>query len=202
MRALHQTLILLTLLACSGCGRADMIDARRDHILAGDHGWIDVTLHAPAAAGSQPAASAVAQPLSCLATFQINGETQFSEPGDLARADAAHNPLGYRFVAPAGALQTALTISGCVKTDTVVALPVTLEKDHLATLEFDGQHLVLRSSSSYEPASLDGVRGEMTKLRDGARAADGTLSTLTWLVIASVLLNAVVIVVALRRKSR
>lgn len=34
--------VLAILLSSAGC-RAEMSDARRDHVLAGNHGWIDLT---------------------------------------------------------------------------------------------------------------------------------------------------------------
>jgi hypothetical protein len=203
MRIPHKTLLLLTLLACAACTKAS--DARRDHILAGPHGWIDVTLHAPplaALAHVKSAASAPAQVPECAMTFAINGESQFDEVGDLVRADGANNPLGYRIVAPAGALQSQLQISRCVKTDLLLPLTIHLDKDQLALLEFDGQKLTLKSTQPYAPASLDGLHGEMATLQQRADATDGALSQLTKLAIASVLLNAVVLVVALARKRR
>jgi hypothetical protein len=202
MHLVFKTLILLTLVACSGCGRASMIDARRDHILAGPHGWIDITLHAPTPAVPLAAANAAGERPTCTMTLRINGEAQFDAAGDLAQADAANNPLGYRFVAPAGTLQSELTIAGCVPATVRVALPVTLEKDHLALLEFDGHHLSATSSVPYAPASLDAIHGEMALLGDGARTTDSALSRLTWLAIAGVLLNIVVIVVASRRRKQ
>ena len=207
MRIPRQTLLLLTLLACAGCTKASdsLSAARRDHILAGPHGWIDVTLHAPplaALAHVKNAASAPAQVPDCAMSFAINGESQFDEVGDLVRADGANNPLGYRTVAPAGALQSQLLISRCVKTDLLLALPIDLGKDQLALLEFDGQKLTLKSTQPYAPTSLDGLHGEMATLQQRADAADGALSTLTKLAIASVLLNAVVLAVVLTRKRR
>jgi hypothetical protein len=207
MRNLHQSLLLLALLACAGCTKASdsLSSARRDHILAGPHGWIDVTLHAPPAAALAPAkggASTPAQVPDCVMAFTVNGEPQFDEVGDLIQADAANNALGYRFVAPAGALRSQLTISACVQAPIAVALPVTLEKDHLALLEFDGQRLALKSTQPYAPTSLDGLHGETATLQQRADAADATLSRLTKLAIASVLLNVVVLVVALTRRRR
>jgi hypothetical protein len=207
MRIPHQTLLMLILLACAGCTKASdsLSAARRDHILAGPHGWIDVTLHAPppaALAHVKSAASAPARIPDCIMAFEVNGEPQFDEVGDPIQADAANNALGYRFVAPAGVLRSRLTISACVRTPIDVALPVTLEKDHLALLEFDGQKLALASTQPYAPTSLDGLHGEMATLQQRADASDGALSSLTKLAIASVLLNAVVLVVALTRKRR
>lgn len=197
MRPSLRSLILLALVACAGCTRAS--DARGDHILAGPHGWIDLTLHAPAPAG---AASAADGAPGCSVAFHVNGESMLSEMGvPLAKADAARSPIGYRFVVPAGTLATDLTVSNCVKTEVHAGLPVTLDKDHLALLAFDGKTLALTSNEPYQPATLDALRGDVAALHDHGAATDGTLSTLTRLVIASLVLNAVVLVVALRRRS-
>jgi hypothetical protein len=169
--------------------------ARRDHLLAGPHGWIDITLHAPQAPLAKDART-------CNVRFSVNGETLLGESADLAQADAAHNPIGYRFVAPAGSLNAQLVLDSCLDKPVTLALPVTLPPDQLALLEFDGKALTVKGTQAYEPTSLDWVRGEMLKLRDGATATDGTLSTLTRLAIASVVLNVIVILVALRRRRR
>ena len=40
-----KALVVAMLVTCSGCGNADVSNARRDYILAGDHGWIDLTVN-------------------------------------------------------------------------------------------------------------------------------------------------------------
>ena len=198
MRPSLRSLILLTLAACAGCTRAS--DARNDHILAGPHGWIDITLHAPSPDG---AASAPDGSPSCSVAFRVNGETLLWETGvALVQADAAKSPIGYRFVVPAGTLSTVLTISGCVKAGVRATLPLTLDKNRLALLGFDGKALALTSNEPYQPATLDAVRGDVAALHERGETTDGALSTLTKLVIASVGLNVVALVVALRRRSR
>ena len=198
MRPSLRALILSCLAACAGCTRAS--DARVDHILAGPHGWVDLTLHAPAPDGVASAADG-APP--CSVAFHVNGESMLSEMGvTLVQADAAKSPIGYRFVVPAGSLATDVTVSNCVKTEVHAALPVTLDKDHLALLAFDGKTLALTSNEPYQPATLDAVRGDVAALHDHGAATDGTLSTLTKLVIAGLVLNAIVLAVALRRRNR
>ncbi|PWF41065.1 hypothetical protein C7C56_025410 [Massilia glaciei] len=171
-------------MVCSGCTKAGMSEARRDHILAGDHGWIDITVHAPASA---PATGAGAK--ACALSYLINGETLLSESAELSGPDENKMPVGYRFAAPAGALKTALVLSHCVGEERMIELPLTLEKDHLATLLFDGKSLVLQQSTPYDPATLDSVRAEINKLHDGETRASGALSTLTWLAMAILVLN-------------
>ena len=197
MRLLIKLLLLFALIACAGCTRASG-DARIDHILAGPHGWIDIVLHTPKLIVAEGAASAVGLP-SCSVQFETNGETRLSEGADLVQADAAGTPIGYRFAVPAGALKTELHLSGC--TDELdVSLPVKLDKDQLALIEYDGSKLVLKATQPYVPTSLDGLHGEIATLQQRADGSDTTLSTLTKLAIASVLLNAVVIALVLARR--
>lgn len=193
-------LLLLSLLAFAACTKAS--DARRDHILAGPHGWIDITLHAPpgAAAAAEGARRTTGQ-AQCEMAFLVNGETLLDETGDLAQADAAKNPLGYRFLVPAGRLNSELTISRCVK-DLRLPLPVTMDKDHLVQLAFDGQHLAVTDNEAYVPSTLDAVRADVAKLQARAETSDGTLSTLTKLAVACVALNVVVLAAVFLRKSR
>jgi hypothetical protein len=206
MRHLPKTLILLTLMLCVGCAKpSDISVARRDHILAGPHGWIDLTLHAPVAASAPASKEVAGLDKNCTIVFTVDGEPLIDERGDLAQADAAKSPLGYRFVAPAGALRTELAISGCVAAPLPLLLPLTLDNGKLAVLEFDGQRLSVASTQAWEPATLEAVRGEVTALHRSGDTAEGTLSTLTKLVIASVLLNVVALLVAiaaLRRRTR
>ncbi len=197
MRLLIKPLLLFALIACTGCTRASG-DARLDHILAGPHGWIDITLHTPRLIVAEGAASAAGLPR-CGVQFETNGETRLNERADLVQADAAGTPIGYRFAVPAGTLKTELTLSGC--TDELdVSLPVKLDKDQLALIEYDGSKLVLKATQPYAPASLDGLHGEIATLQQRANGSDATLSTLTKLAIASLLLNAVVIVLVLVRR--
>ncbi|MBJ7310381.1 hypothetical protein ACFOLJ_06580 [Rugamonas sp. CCM 8940] len=172
-----------TLLACTACNGADISDARRDHLLAGEHGWIDLTLSAPdAAAGFDPATP-------CLLTFSLDKEGLLGESATLAPAAAGTAPLGYRLVAPAGKHLAELNIAGCVKEAYSAKLALSLENKHLANLVFDGKTLQLRDSLPYEPTSLEWVRGEVLKLQAHDATSADALATLTKLAIASLLLN-------------
>ena len=136
---------------------------------------------------------------SCSVQFETNGETRLSEGADLVQADAAGTPIGYRFAVPAGTLKTELTLSGC--TDELdVSLPVKLDKDQLALIEYDGHKPILKSTQPYTPTSLDGLHGEIATLQQRADGSDTTLSTLTKLAIASLLLNVVVAALVLVRR--
>ena len=199
MRMLPKTSILLALILCAGCAKSS--DARRDHMVAGPHGWIDITLHSPVAASTavagKPAASAGKPSGDCGMVFAVNGETMLAESGDLARADAAKNPLGYRFVVPAGPLDTQLQITGCVRNGLEQSLSVTMEKDHLVLLEFDGRQLALKSNEPYTPMSLDTLHDEVATLQKGAESTDGALFRLTRLARLSLLLNVILVVAAI-----
>lgn len=187
--------VLAVLFSSAGC-RAEMSDARRDHVLAGNHGWIDLTLKAP------PKAVGFDPKTNCVVTFASNGERQLMDSADLNGAqDRA--PFGYRFVAPSGKLKTELTLDACVPLPVVLTLPVDLPKDHLARLEFDGSSLVLHSSEPYEPTSLEWVRGEMLKLRANNDKRDAAMSRLMTIAIASLGLNllAMLVFFVARRKS-
>ena len=215
MHLLPKTLIPLALLACAGCAKpSDVTDAgvaRRDHILAGPHGWIDLTLHAPVAASApasppQGAASAAESSSECRVAFLVGGEPMIEPTGDLAQADAAKSPLGYRFVVPAGALEARLRIANCVRDPLDLPLSLAMEKGHLTPLEFDGKGLRVGPSQAWEPTTLENVGADVAKLHEHGAATDDALSTLTKLALASLLLNVVVLlgvaVVAFRRQSR
>lgn len=182
MRIASGAVLLGVLLSSAGC-RAEMSDARRDHVLAGNHGWIDLTLKAaPKAVGFDAGKS-------CMVSFASNGERQLAEVADLARAEGGDQPLGYRFVVPSGTLKTELTVDGCVPLPVVVTLPLALAKDQLAHLVFDGSSLALLSSAPYEPTSLEWVRGEILKLHANDEESGAAVSRLTTIAIASLAFN-------------
>jgi hypothetical protein len=66
-------------LDASGCAKAEL-DARRDHILAADHGWIDLTLKAPS--GQLPDA----EHTSCSIAYSFHGESLLGASADLKQA--------------------------------------------------------------------------------------------------------------------
>lgn len=189
-------LVVLAGLLCSAGCRAEMSDARRDHVLAGNHGWIDLTLKAA------PKAVDFDAKTRCLVAFASNGEQQLAEHALMA-GEAGQAPLGYRFVVPAGKLKTELTIDACVPVPVVLTLPLDLPKDHLARLVFDGSSLVLDGASPYEPASLEWVRGELLKLHANHGSTDAAVSKLTTIAIVSLALNVLAMLVffATRRKN-
>lgn len=186
--SMRSALLLAVLFSSAGC-RADMSDARRNHVLAGDHGWIDLTLKAA------PASATSDLKKSCHVSFSFGGEYQFSEMADLASAAASHNPPGYRIVAPAGKAEAELTVETCLPKPLVVTLELELAKDHLARLAFDGSALVLLESTPYEPTSLEWVRGELLKLQSGGQASGEAVAKLTTIAMASLALNLLALLV-------
>lgn len=196
MRVVTNALALAVLLSSAGC-RAEMSEARRNHVLAGDHGWIDLTLK------SAPKSAAYDPKKNCTVWFNSNGETQYSESADLEHAANSENPFGYRIVAPIGKTQAELTLSNCIAKPLVVKLPFDLAKDHLVRLAFDGTALVLESSTPYEPTSLEWVRAEMLKLQSNNASSDEAVARLTKLAFASLGLNllALLVFIISRRRS-
>jgi hypothetical protein len=96
MRMLPKTAILLALILCAGCAKpSDAVSvARRDHVLAGPHGWIDITLHAPVTApaasssqanGAKTPASAARLSRECGMLFAVDGENEPYAPMSLDR---------------------------------------------------------------------------------------------------------------------
>ena len=181
-RLVVRSLIAALVVSAPGCSRAES-DARRDHILAADHGWIDLTLKAPVGA------AAGADLKRCDISFGFHGESLLDASADLAQAEANKILVGYRFPAPAGMLHTELTIAHCVKNEVVVKLPLDLKKDHLAELEFDGTTVLVKSSAPYEPTSLEWVRTQILEMQAENGASSTAVSTLTKIALASLGLN-------------
>jgi hypothetical protein len=188
---LGRCLVMACVVLSAGCAKAEQWDARRDHILAGDHGWIDLTLKTPLAQLPGDKHSG------CHISYGFNGESLLSAAADLKEAQANQILVGYRFPAPSGALKTSLHISLCVKDDVVVELPLDLKKDHLVELEFDGTTVVVKSSLPYEPTSLEWVRTQILQLQTDNGASSMAVSTLTKIALASLGLNFLVLLLLL-----
>ncbi len=184
--ALSRLLIAACVIVSPGCSRAEESIARREHILAADHGWIDLTVKAPLA---PPAPSDGKDRSGCYIQYLFNGEQALAAAGDLAMAQANNNAIGYRFPAPAGELQTELTISTCVKEPVTVKLTLPLKKDHLAHVEFDGAKLVVQDMAPHEPTSLEWVRKQIVQLQAENGESSGAVTKLTNIALASLGLN-------------
>jgi hypothetical protein len=175
---------LAVLLSIAGCEAKEMPDSRRDYLLAHEHGWIDLTVKAPAGAPGYQAGEA------CSVGLTVNGDPVLLESAHLGQADSAGIALGFRFVAPAGKLDAALHLHGCIKDELVLKLPLQLDKDHLVELAFDGTALKAGEASPFEPTSLEWVRTEMLRMQANGQASDAATDKLTTLASASIALNA------------
>ena len=181
LRKMGTPCVLAVLLLNAGCEAKEMPDSRRDYLLAHEHGWIDLVVKAPASApGYKPGEA-------CTVGLMINGDMLLFENASLADAGM---PVGFRFVAPAGKLDAALHLHGCVKDELVLKLPLQLTKDHLVELAFDGAALTAGKATPFEPTSLEWVRTEMLRMQANAQAGDAATGKLTMLATASVALNA------------
>ena len=196
MRTIAKTVLCFILLACSGCGKAEISEARRDHILAEDHGWIDLTLSGDAPAGENK------DDARCQIQLEINHESLLTEAVKYSKAEANQPLLGYRFPAPAGNLVAELEISYCVKDPVIVKLPISLEKNHLAKIRFDGKQMTLLGTTAYDPSTLDGLQSEVKKIQSSETVSSERLSTLMWLIIAVVVSNFFLLWLLLRKKGR
>jgi len=194
MRPILKTFLCILLMACSGCGKAEISEARRDHILAEDHGWIDLTLSGDAPAGEKNGDAP------CQIQLEINHEPLLTERVKFSRAEANQPLIGYRFPAPAGNLAAEFEVSYCLKDPFTVKLPITLEKNHLANIRFDGKQMTQLGSTAYDPSTLDGLQGEVKKIQSSETASSERLSTLMWLVIVVVVSNVFLLLLLLRKK--
>lgn len=191
----HQFLALFALILCSGCSKAEISDARMRHLLAYDHGWIDLTVKA-----SPP--NLVPEMKECMVALSVNGESFLLESANFAAANAKGNPIGYRLPVPAGQLDVELTYSMCVKKPFTVKQTLALPKDHLATITLEGAKLTLDSTSAYNPASLDGVRAQLDNVRAKADKTELRLSGIDTLVMACLGLNIAGLALLLWRRKR
>lgn len=188
MKYLARLAILALLLSNTACAkRAD--DARAAYILAGDHGWLEVTL--------VPASPPLEDNVPCAVWMAFNGEPMFSSDVSLGPATPGAPPLGYRVPAPAGKLTLEAEVTGCVPTKARATLPLDLAKDQLVKLDFDGRAITVRSTTVFEPATLESMREDVLKLQaDSAVAAESTRNLgqmLKW----TLALNALILAVAL-----
>jgi len=192
-----KSLVLSVLLIlCSACGKADMSDARMNHLMAADHGWIDLTLKS--LAPSKVKANANAN--DCTVAFSVNGETLLRESANFAAAQSKGNPIGYRFPAPSGDLDIELNYSICVKDPVVVKQTLNLPKDHLMNIVFDGSKLSVERVNEYIPPSLEWVRAELESMRGDASDTEHRISYLSKLVLCCIGFNLVVVVLLLWRR--
>ncbi|MFL6658044.1 MAG: hypothetical protein ACJ8GW_08245 [Massilia sp.] len=189
MRTLITPLLAVAiLLGSTGC-RADISDARRDHMLAGPHGWIDLSFK------SAPRVEAYQRDKQCLIELKLNQQEQLTDTLALAEAGRQAAPPGFRFVAPAGKAEAALTLSGCVPQPQVLRLPLDVGKDQLLHLVYDGSALALESSVPFEPTTLEWLHEEVLKLHASNNASTDAVGKLTQIAFASLALNVLALLI-------
>lgn len=173
-----------------------MSDARMNHLMARDHGWIDLTVKSPQPSKEKSLTN------DCSVTFSVNGETFLREGANFAAADSKGSPVGYRFLAPSGKLDVEVIYSLCVKEPFVIKQPLNLLKDHMAKITFDGRSLTIDGISEYNPTSLEWVRSQLEGMRNDAADTDHRLSKTNSLVLLCLALNVVALALLLWRRRR
>jgi hypothetical protein len=194
-------LVLVLGLLCSGCGKAGMSDARMSHLLAADHGWLDLTVVSTVPAGAKPTAVQGG----CALSLTVNGEQVLRESGDYVAAAAQGNSLGYRFPVPAGKLKLMLDLAGCgTPKSRTLHQSFTVSKDQLQSLTLQDGVLRAGEHSEYQPASLDELRAqlksvdaELAQTRQGLTA----VSNLVWVCLALNALLVLLLLASWRRRS-
>jgi len=174
--------VLSTLLLCSACGKAEMSNARMNHLLAGDHGWVDLTIKSAPSMQKQDTKD-------CSISLAVNGETVLRESADFSAASKNGSPIGYRFPAPTGKLDIALTYSFCIKDPFVIKQALDLQKDKLTNLIANDATLTIDGTSEYQPASLESVRAQLDTVRSDAANTEHRLSNTNTLVLFCIGLN-------------
>ncbi|MES2296270.1 MAG: hypothetical protein V4582_04470 [Pseudomonadota bacterium] len=187
-------LALFMLVLCSGCSKAEISDARISHLMARDHGWIDLTVKTPQPSTTPSGAH------DCGVSVAVNGETLLRESANFIDADRKGSPVGYRFPAPAGKLDVELIYSLCLAQPFVIKQSLNLPKDHLAKLTFDGRSLAFDGDSPYNPSSLESLHAQLEDMRRGAADADHRMSTMSALVLLCLALNVLVLCLLMLRR--
>jgi len=197
-----RVLIFLALAQCAGCSKAELSEARKNYLLARDHGWIDVVVQTPPAprGGENP-------PRECTLTVMSNGESLLFESADFRAAAASGRPIGYRFPAAVGSQDLELRFARCLKDERVLRQKLDIKKDELVQLSVQGSALETGSATPYRPATLDGVsdsnerlRAQVETLAAATGQATSRTSTLSWLVVAALMSNVVTLLVLLLRR--
>jgi len=197
MTVAHRTLVFAVLVLGSGCSKAELSESRKNHLLAGDHGWVDLVV------GAAPAGPPVKNTdRACLLTVKANGETLLEEGADYRTAAAAGTPIGYRFPVPSGTLDLELTLARCVGDALVFQQKLEVGKDRLVELALDGKAVTPGASSPYVPASLDTVRARVDAVDAATAQATARVAALERLVQAGLLVNIGAVLVLLWRRKR
>lgn len=135
-------------------------------------------------------------------TLAVNGENMLRESADFTTAASKGSPIGYRLPVPIGQLDINLTFSVCVKEPFIVKLPLSILKDELTNVTFEGSKLTVDSKSEYKPASLDLLRSQLDNLRSDATNNERKTSKINTIVLLCLGLNFFVMVFLLLRRRR
>lgn len=199
-----RVLIFLVLVQCAGCSKAELSEARKNYLLAGDHGWIDLVVQTPPAPQSGEELTR-----ECTLTMMSNGESLLFESADFRAAAASGSPIGYRFPVAVGTQDLELRFARCSKDDRVLKQKLDIKKDELVQLSVQGSALQTGSATPYRPATLDGVsalnerlRAQVETLAAATSQSTSRTSILSWLVVAGLMSNVVTLLVLLLRRRR
>lgn len=151
--------LALLLLSLSGCGRADLSEARRDYLLAGPHAWLSLSLDRHAAAGDHPGCTLQAsldnEPL-------LSEALQASADGQLRR--------GWLLPVPAGKASLSVQLNDCGGS-AIPASALSLDENHLLQITLSDQGLQSHDAGPWSPASLDAVQQHLDQLQADSSSA-------------------------------
>lgn len=160
-----------------------MSEARRHHILAGPHGWIDLTV------GPLAKEITLREERNCALSLLVNGESLIEEQGDPAAASAHGAPLGYRFPAPAGKLDLKLRYASCVEKPVEYTLNLELPQGRLATVQADNGVMRSVGLTPYDPATLDSLGVSLAQFGQQQRDSEQRFTWMVGALLALVLVN-------------
>ena len=148
-----KALLIGALLLVSGCGRAELSAARKDYVLAKDHGWLELTVEVPPGRFRPPT-----NQRHCALQVDINGET-FTQEALYLQGDPGHYSVntGFLLVAPAGVSTIDLSVGDCAATTLHSTLSVTVAKNHMLQLAYNGQTLARTAEQAYLPPTLSSL---------------------------------------------
>ncbi|WP_035057258.1 hypothetical protein [Andreprevotia chitinilytica] len=157
-----------------------MIDARRDYILARDHGWLEISLKVDGIPDQPPVkgkSQAPGGPDSCFIGVAFNKEKMIST---FAEAIGDKTPYsldtGYRFAVPARPGNVSVSLEGCIQKPRQAELKVDISKGTVYNLAFDGTSLKLEGQHPFDSVTLDSLNGKLANLDDAQAQLDAAVA--------------------------